>query len=295
MHWAAVYGQAEIVKLLVNNGFKQDALNSHGESALHRMLQFDYCYRNRNFYEILCLIGLHCVGIVSVSGHTALHDLAYNLSDPTYHKPADYYIDVLLDLHRGGLVDLKLNQQDPDGDTVIGICAESTNVGFVKKLLDAGADPTIRNNKGDVPIDFASPPIKQLFQQYKTSSLSAKSEPGSEDTPAAATSTPSPASTTGTPSSSFSATTPTTAPTAMSAVVPVSAASVPSTTTTTSAAATQSQSRAPPVSAFSRDPSVPMSVTPPLLNATKSVTSDSDTPIPRTELGREILRGKDQK
>jgi hypothetical protein len=72
-----------------------DALNNRGESAVHRMVQFDvracatrcmrvrmllmlemqYCADRKNFREVLERVGFHRIGTVSSSGHTPLQVL----------------------------------------------------------------------------------------------------------------------------------------------------------------------------------------------------------------------------
>jgi ankyrin repeat protein len=47
------------------------------------------------------------------------------------------------------------NQQDEQGDTALHVCAEQGDEPRAQALLDAGADPSLRNHQGNTPADRA--------------------------------------------------------------------------------------------------------------------------------------------
>ena len=60
----------------------------------------------------------------------------------------------ILLINRGG-DDLELNDQDNAGCTALYHAAYRGNMDIVQALLQAGANPTIRNNNGETPLDIA--------------------------------------------------------------------------------------------------------------------------------------------
>ncbi|CAI2177582.1 8170_t:CDS:2 [Funneliformis geosporum] len=157
LHWAAAMANIEMTSLLSKAGSDLDRGNIHGETALMRSVMFSYNYDNRSFNDMVQI--LHTtIPNLDISDQTVLHHVAVFASSKGCIGPSRYYMEILLSnlaLHpneeyRKAII----NKQNHEGDTALNISARYANKKLVRLLMDAGADPQIRNALGKNAEDY---------------------------------------------------------------------------------------------------------------------------------------------
>jgi transcription factor MBP1 len=157
LHWAAAMANLEMTSLLCKANSDLDRGNIHGETALMRSVMFPYNYDNRCFNEMVQI--LHAtIPNLDINDQTVLHHVAIFASSKGRIGPSRYYMEILLSnlaLHpneeyRKAII----NKQNHDGDTALNISARYANKKLVRLLMDAGADPQIRNALGKNAEDY---------------------------------------------------------------------------------------------------------------------------------------------
>ncbi|GES74041.1 apses-domain-containing protein [Rhizophagus clarus] len=157
LHWAAAMANLEMTHLLSKAGSDLDRGNIHGETALMRSVMFPYNYDNRCFNDMVQI--LHStIPNLDINDQTVLHHVAIFASSKGRISPSKYYMEILLSnlaLHpneeyRKAII----NKQNHEGDTALNISAKYANKKLVRLLMDAGADPQIRNAIGKNAEDY---------------------------------------------------------------------------------------------------------------------------------------------
>jgi transcription factor MBP1 len=157
LHWAAAMANLEMTHLLSKAGSDLDRGNIHGETALMRSVMFPYNYDHRCFNDMVQI--LHTtIPNLDINDQTVLHHVAIFASSKGRIGPSKYYMEILLShlaLHpneeyRKAII----NKQNHEGDTALNISARFANKKLVRLLMDAGADPQIRNAIGKNAEDY---------------------------------------------------------------------------------------------------------------------------------------------
>lgn len=157
LHWAAAMANLEMTHLLSKAGSDLDRGNIHGETALMRSVMFPYNFDNRCFNDMVQI--LHTtIPNLDINDQTVLHHVAIFASSKGRISPSKYYMEILLtnlalhpnEEYRKAII----NKQNHEGDTALNISAKFANKKLVRLLMDAGADPQIRNAIGKNAEDY---------------------------------------------------------------------------------------------------------------------------------------------
>ncbi|EHL00264.1 putative metabolite transport protein [Glarea lozoyensis 74030] len=151
MHWAASMGDVEVMKQLRKFGANLAAQNVRGETPLMRAVLFTNCKDKQSMPLVVKeLIGT--AHIVDHCGATVLHHAAASTAQLTKHKPARYYMDVILnkmqEVFEPERTQSILDAQDIDGNTAIHIAAKNCARKIIRALVGRGARTDITNNDG---------------------------------------------------------------------------------------------------------------------------------------------------
>lgn len=150
--------------LLLANGAKIDAIFDSSENTyLHFAAEYGF------FHAVTELIkrGI-AIDKVNTQGQTALWSALESQHNPD-NRPK--IISALIEA--GAFVNHADNEKNTPLHRAIQIFDQNTNAIFIERsieiLLEHGANPNAKNNKGIAPKDLApyTPKIKQLFQKYK--------------------------------------------------------------------------------------------------------------------------------
>ncbi|RGB39777.1 hypothetical protein C1646_689232 [Rhizophagus diaphanus] len=175
LHWAAAMANLEMTHLLSKAGSDLDRGNIHGETALMRSVMFPYNFDNKCFSDMVQI--LHTtIPNLDINDQTVLHHVAIFASSKGRIAPSKYYMEILLSnlaLHpneeyRKAII----NKQNHEGDTALNISAKFANKKLVRFLMDAGADPQIRNAIGKNAEDY----IVELDHEAKSRAAAAAAE-----------------------------------------------------------------------------------------------------------------------
>lgn len=137
---ATIKGHAEVVQELLNLGADKEKQCPAGATAVHLACEYD----QSDILRILADAG----AAVDNPRHTTL---IRPLSWAVYCDSVKC-IDVLLDRYREMI---EIDAQDDSGDTALHVAVEYGTSEALGALLDAGADPSIRNNAGRTPLEGA--------------------------------------------------------------------------------------------------------------------------------------------
>ena len=145
LHVAAMHGQVEVVRLLLDRGADPrradgGALKAVGQTPLHFALHFATQQTKPELVELLLNRGAE-VNAQDRNGVIPLHYAAIRSSEA-----------VAMLLHRGADV-RAVNQQK---QTPLHLAAQNANIEAIRLLLSAGADPMARDQEGRTPLDDAS-------------------------------------------------------------------------------------------------------------------------------------------
>ncbi|KAH7312628.1 ankyrin repeat-containing domain protein [Stachybotrys elegans] len=138
------------LQLLVDSGLDIKAMDSHGNGALHELGRHTWNYRKDdfvNYWNFFLERGLDPEQ-TNHAGQTPLHVLC---STPTKRESyaKETYIDVLISSTA------HFDHQDAKGNTSLHYAAAECEV-KTKKLIDAGANPTVTNHDGLTPLHMAA-------------------------------------------------------------------------------------------------------------------------------------------
>lgn len=152
LHIAALYGQANMVDLLIDHGSNVDEVDADGTTALH-------CSAARGHQNTLLLL-LHANAdptIIDAQGNTVLH-LAADNGHEACVKALFYFAE-----HTRWPVDPNLS--NINGDTPLHHSSKWGYTGIVEILLEHGAQPRTANRRGQTPLALAhSTKISRLLE-----------------------------------------------------------------------------------------------------------------------------------
>ncbi|KAF9929386.1 hypothetical protein FBU30_001590 [Linnemannia zychae] len=157
LHWAAAMGKPDVVKLLIQLGADIYRVNTDGQTSLMRSVLFSNSFEHKDFPALLELLQ-KTIFTIDKDDQTVFHHVAMTASQRGKVHAARYYLECLLAKlanHPSELASI-INVQDHEGDTALTIAARLRIGGkkMVKMLLDAGADPKIRNHTGKNTEDY---------------------------------------------------------------------------------------------------------------------------------------------
>ncbi|XP_046466421.1 ankyrin repeat domain-containing protein 27-like [Neodiprion pinetum] len=152
LHIAALYGQANMVDLLISHGSNVDEVDADGTTALH-------CSAARGHQNTLLLL-LHADAdprITDAHGNTVLH-LAADNGHEACVKAILYFLE-----HTKCPIDP--NSSNTNGDTPLHYSSKWGYTGIVEILLEHGAQPRAVNRRGQTPLVLAhSTSISKLLE-----------------------------------------------------------------------------------------------------------------------------------
>ncbi|KAF9927063.1 hypothetical protein FBU30_003525 [Linnemannia zychae] len=149
LHWAVAMARIKIVKLLVQHGADIYRVNNQGQTALMRSVLFANNFDMKTFPSLLEILQ-KTIFTIDKNDQTVFHHVAATAGMRGKVHASRYYMECLLDklaLHPSELASI-INVQDVVGDTALIIAAGIGNKKVVRLLLEAGADPKIRNKSG---------------------------------------------------------------------------------------------------------------------------------------------------
>ena len=136
------YPSEKLIKYIIDKGVDINARDNHGHTALHMVI-----YANNDIISIMLLLKFGAdITIVNNRKETTLHLMI------RYRNNKMQFLKCLCDSF---FKDIDINSTDIDGNTPLHLemlFGYAINVQF---LLEKGADPTIYNNKGLLPIHNA--------------------------------------------------------------------------------------------------------------------------------------------
>jgi hypothetical protein len=136
LHNAALHGDAERVRKLLEKGENPNVRDEYGSTPLHKAA-------SRGHVDIARLLLEYGAdpNVRDEYGWTPLHNAAYR-----------GHVDVVAHLLERGA---DPNAEDKDGSTPLHKAASRGHVDVVRLLLEHGADPTVKNKDGATPLDIA--------------------------------------------------------------------------------------------------------------------------------------------
>ncbi|KAK3825882.1 MAG: apses-domain-containing protein [Benniella sp.] len=149
LHWAVAMARTKIVRLLVQHGADIYRVNNQGQTALMRSVLFTNNFDMKTFATLLEVLQ-KTIFTIDRNDQTVFHHVAVTAGMRGKVHASRYYMECLLDKltpHPQELASI-INVQDTQGDTALIIAARAGNKKVVKLLLDARADPKIRNRAG---------------------------------------------------------------------------------------------------------------------------------------------------
>ncbi|CDK26878.1 unnamed protein product [Kuraishia capsulata CBS 1993] len=167
LHWAATLGKVSLVRDLVKNGANRLRGNNDGQTALVRAVMVTNGSETCNFAELLDYL-YPALTIVDNQGRTVLHHIAVTSGMKGRSSASKYYLESLLEwivkrgsslpsghaIGLGRFMSEVVNVRDKNGDTCLNISARAGNKAIAQQLLDIGADPSLPNKVGLMPVDF---------------------------------------------------------------------------------------------------------------------------------------------
>ena len=151
-HIAVISDQPDIMENLLYFGLPSDERCSHGNHLLHYAASNNSDRCITRFWDIQQ--GQERLALpVNSDGRTPLHILSFNSPNDALNTPQNEYKDLetFLCFLRGNPF---LNTRDRFGRTVLHYAAWSNRIGMVRLLLERGADRSIQDYQGLIPIQY---------------------------------------------------------------------------------------------------------------------------------------------
>ena len=179
LHSACIYGNADMVELLIKLGADDTMKNDKGETPAHMAVQKKIFYKEiRNEVRIKMLEALSNVDIPDNDDRTPLmlaqmqdYSTAYEVTSTFLDKEVDVNHtdnngntalllhtdrhcnkDVVKELIRAGA---DINAKNKDGNTALHFALKNGNIDVSRFLVKKGADYQAVNNKGETPMEIA--------------------------------------------------------------------------------------------------------------------------------------------
>eukprot|EP00047_Mylnosiga_fluctuans_P023573 m.141278 g.141278 ORF g.141278 m.141278 type:complete len:1270 (+) comp9634_c0_seq3:96-3905(+) len=153
LHYAAFTGQHQILQLLLQLDSTVDAVDNNGQTALHLA-----CAKDHVLCAMLLLQERAHINAVDTDGNTPLHVCCRGNNERVvksllfWHTPPD------------------LNLTNARGDTPLHLASQHGFGAIVVQLLNYHADVTIRNIRGQTPVQAATnPAVRTVLRHYEES------------------------------------------------------------------------------------------------------------------------------
>ncbi|HSW76650.1 MAG TPA: ankyrin repeat domain-containing protein [Candidatus Saccharimonadales bacterium] len=180
LHLAALYGQLEIVKLLLKHGANKDAVNLHNDTPLHSVIVGVYPHCNISTFDRIKIVrlllelgankeitnehGLTPLGKAVNCNNVEIVKILLaaqanpNITDDNgltlLHAAVSYRsMEIIKALCAAGA---NMNMQDDEGGTPLYNAARDNQGNIVKILLLTGADPNIQGDRSRTPLQKAA-------------------------------------------------------------------------------------------------------------------------------------------
>lgn len=180
LHWAASLALLPLVRLLIEHGANIYRVNQAGETALMRACISTNNFDAKTFPDLLEILS-STIEMRDGRGQTLLHHIVLTSAVESRLVCNKYYLESLLEfvvrrgsasasqhnsfdalssapntktISLGHFMSEVVNAQDKAGDTALNIAARTGNERISNQLLEIGANPSIRNRSGWVPLDF---------------------------------------------------------------------------------------------------------------------------------------------
>lgn len=149
IHWAAQFAHPEILQLLLEHGVPVNSVDDGGDTPLHWAVGAS---------------GNAFTHINSISGSNELNCVELLLANGADPNAANRY--GIRPLH--GLCDMPEPEREGPGGEIIKLDPQIPGIilKIVDRLLDAGADPTLKNNEGTSPLDTADESVRALMVKH---------------------------------------------------------------------------------------------------------------------------------
>ncbi|KAI8514586.1 Unconventional myosin-XVI [Branchiostoma belcheri] len=144
LHWASLYGQTGVVKLLIQHGADVGARDEDGETALH----WASVNGHTGVVKLLIQHGAD-VGARNKDGETALHRASGNGQTGVVELLVQHGADV--------------GARGEDGETALHWASVNGHTGVVKLLIQLGADVGARDKIGKTPLDYVHDQDRRRF------------------------------------------------------------------------------------------------------------------------------------
>ncbi|KAF4629666.1 hypothetical protein G7Y89_g8479 [Cudoniella acicularis] len=150
MHWAAAMGDVDVMRQLKKFGANLAVQNVRGETPLMRAVLFTNCKDKQSMPQVVKEL-LSTIEAVDYCQATVLHHAAASTASLSKHKPARYYLDVILnkmqEVCTPDQMQRILDAQDIDGNTAIHIAAKNGARKSIRAFLGRGTRTDIPNNE----------------------------------------------------------------------------------------------------------------------------------------------------
>jgi len=191
LQWASVLGKINAVKFLIENGHDPTVKSQgKGETALHRVV---LCLHNLlrhskeeeviEKFKTLTELLAPALLIVDDNKNTPCHTCAIMCNETANHslkavirKAFEIMIDKIIEMQKNGsATEDALNIRNREKKTLLHILAVSGSedwIPIIRKLLQNGADPEMRNYDGKSPIDIAKEnQNRSLYKELKQTTM----------------------------------------------------------------------------------------------------------------------------
>lgn len=142
LHIAVIQGWTEVVEILLNSEkINPNIVDINGRTAFDYACQAD----DKDLMKLLVQNSKFSLSPDTNAKSSPLYIAIQNTSD--------FACQLILNEMKNRKIDI--NNQDKKGDTQINLAAEKGDVVVLRKLLEFGADPTIKNIEGKTALDYA--------------------------------------------------------------------------------------------------------------------------------------------
>ncbi|KAF9160400.1 hypothetical protein DFQ26_005541 [Actinomortierella ambigua] len=182
LHWAVAMARTKIVRLLVQHGADIYRVNNQGQTALMRSVLFTNNFDLKTFPTLLEILQ-KTIFTIDKNDQTVFHHVAATAGMRGKVHASRYYMECLLEKLANHPTELAtiINVRDVVGDTALTIAARIGNKKVVRLLMEAGADPKIRNKSGKNAEDYLAEhdQFPQLQQQQQLQGGGGSGQPSS--------------------------------------------------------------------------------------------------------------------